>query len=233
MLAQSNSPQAREVLKGIAKGNSTPELQSRAISYLGMHGGRENHAVLVEIYNSTSDIDSKKRILRALAMGGETARVLAAAQSEQNPELRVEAVRQLGMHGAHAELSQLYAKESSAEVKKQIISAMGMSGNAARLIEIAKTEQNADLRRSAIRSLGMTGDKTSGEALVQIYAGERDPEVKKSIISALAMQNNAEALVAIARKEQDMDLKRTIVSRLSQMSGSKVATDYLLEIINK
>ena len=41
------------------------------------------------------------------------------------------------------------------------------------------------------------------------------------------------ALVGIARKESDSTLKREIVSRLSHMSDSKVATDYLLEIINK
>ena len=47
------------------------------------------------------------------------------------------------------------------------------------------------------------------------------------------MQGNAAALVALARKEPNTsELKRDIVSRLSQMN-SKVATDYLLEIINK
>ncbi|HJR59778.1 MAG TPA: HEAT repeat domain-containing protein [Vicinamibacterales bacterium] len=231
VLAQSNSPQAREVLKGIAKGNSTPELQSRAIMYLGQHGGRESRAVLAEIYSATTDIDSKKRILRALAMGGEKDRILAAAQSEQNAELRGEAVRQLGMHGGHAELSQLYAKETAPEIKKLIISAMAMGGNATRLSEIARTEQNPELRRSAIRSLGMIGSKGSGDTLVGIYSGERDVDVKKTVISALAMQNNDVALVALARKESDPALKRDIVARLSHMN-SKVATDYMLEILN-
>ncbi|HVH57885.1 MAG TPA: HEAT repeat domain-containing protein [Vicinamibacterales bacterium] len=233
VLAQSDSPRAREVLAGVAKGNSTPELQSRAITYLGMHGGRESHAILAEIYSSTTDVDSKKRIIRALAMGGEKDRVFAAAQSEQNPELRAEAVRQLGMHGAHAELSQLYAKETSAEIKRQIISAMAMSGNSTRLVEIAKSEQNPELRRSAIRGLGMTGGNGTGDTLVEIYSSERDTDVKKTVISSLAMQGNAAALVALARKEPNTsELKRDIVSRLSQMD-SKIATDYLLEIINK
>jgi hypothetical protein len=234
VLAQSDSPRAREILKGIAKGNSTPELQSRAITYLGMHGGRESRAALAEIYSSTTDVESKKRIIRALAMGGEKDRVFAAAQTEQNPELRAEAVRQLGMHGAHAELSQLYAKETAPEIKKQIISAMAMGGNATRLTEIAKSEQNPELRRSAIRGLGMMGGNGSADTLVEIYAAERDNDVKKAVISALAMQNNAAALVSIARKEPNTsELKRDIVSRLSHMTDSKVATDYLLEIINK
>ena len=231
VLAQSNSPQAREALKTIAKGGSTPELQSRAISYLGMHGGKESRAALAEIYSSTPDVDSRKRIIRALAMGGEKDRLLALAQSEQNAELRGEAVRQLGMHGGHAELSQLYAKESSVEIRKQIIQAMAMGNNATLLTQIARSEKDPELRRGAIRSLGMMGGKASGDTLAELYGTESDVNIKKTIIQALGMQDNATALVAIARKEQDSVLKRDIVNRLSH-SRSKVATDYMLELLS-
>lgn len=231
VLAQSDSVQAREVLKGIAKGNSTPELQSRAISYLGMHGGSDSRAALAEIYSGTTDVDSRKRIIRALAMGGEKERLVSIAQSEQNVELRGEAVRQLGMYGAHAELGQMYAKESAPAIRKQIIQAMAMGGNATRLTEIARSEKDAELRRTAIRSLGMMGSKVSADTLVELYATEGQVEAKKTIIQALGMQNSDVALVALARKEQDPALKREIVARLTHIK-SKVATDYMLEILN-
>ncbi|HEY0874086.1 MAG TPA: HEAT repeat domain-containing protein [Vicinamibacterales bacterium] len=232
VLAQSNSPQARNVLVGIARGNATPELQSRAIMYLGMHGGQQARNTLVEVYGSTTDVDAKKQIIRALGMGGERTRVLEAARSEQNPELRAEAVRQLGMHGGHEELAQLYAKESDPQIKRQIIAAMAMGGNTARLTGIAKSEPDPELRRAAIRSLGMHGSASSS-TLVELYAAEKDPTIKRAVISALGMQGDAAALVAIARKENDPALKREIVARLTHLPKSKVATDYLLEIINK
>ena len=47
------------------------------------------------------------------------------------------------------------------------------------------------------------------------------------------MNDNAAALVAIARKEEDPVLKKEIVQRLSHMQNSKVAMDYLLEILSK
>ena len=53
-----------------------------------------------------------------------------------------------------------------------------------------------------------------------------------AIIQALFVQNNAEALVAIARKETDVETKKVIIRQLSLMK-SKVATDYLLEILGK
>ena len=232
VLAQSNSPQAREILKGVAKGNSTPELQSRAISYLGTHGGRESRAVLGEVYSSTNDVNMKKRILRAFMVGGEKDRLLAAAQTEQNPELRAEAVRQLGVMGAHSELSQLYAKETAVPVKKQIIQAMFVGGNATRMIELAKTETNPELRTTAIRNLGMMGSKGTGDALVEIYGSDKNTDVRKAVISALAIQNNATALVAIARKEQDPVLHKAIVSRMAHINSPAVR-DYMLEILNK
>jgi len=232
VLAQTNSPRAREILKNLAKGSSTPELQAKAIQYLGVNGGRESRAVLSEVYSSTTDVDVKRRILRAFMTSGEKDRLMTAAQTEQNPELRTEAVRQLGAMGAHEELWSLYVKETSVDVKKQIISAMFVGGNATRLIELAKSEKDPELRRAAIRNLGVMGSKRTGDALVEIYGTEKDPAIKKTVINGLFTQGNATALVGIARKETDIEMKKEIVSRLSNMQD-KVAIDYLLEILNK
>jgi hypothetical protein len=77
------------------------------------------------------------------------------------------------------------------------------------------------------------GRTSTGEALAAIYAKEKEIDIKRSVINALFVQNNADSLVAIARKENDPALKRDIVSKLSNMTKSKVAMDYLMEILNK
>lgn len=231
VLAQSNSARAREVLKGFAKGNSTPDLQSNAIKYLGIHGGKESRAALAEIYGSTTDVEAKRQILRAFMIAGEKDRLLTAAQSEQNPQLRQEAVRQLGVMGAHDELWALYQKESSVEVKKQILQAMFVGGNATRMIDLARTEQNPELRRAAVRNLGLMGDKGTAEALVDIYGRDKDVSIRKAVVQALFIQDNAAALVSLARKEEDVAMKKDIVQKLSNMR-SKIATDYMLELLN-
>jgi HEAT repeats len=233
VLAQSNSPRARQVLAGVAKGAGNPDLQRRAIQYLGVNGTRENRELLAEIYAATSDVDVKRRILRAFMVAGDRARVLAAATGEKMPELREEAVRQLGVMGAHEELWQLYQKESTLEVKKQILQAMFVGGNATRLIELANAEPIPELRRTAIRNLGLINSRQTADALVGLYAKEKDPEIRKAVIQGLFVQNNAEQLVAIARKETDPEMRKEIVRRLSTMNRSKVAMDYLMEILNK
>jgi HEAT repeat protein len=232
VLAQSNNAKARQVLTSIARGSGNPDLQRKAIQYLGVNGTRENREILAQIYDASTDVDIKRRILRSFGIAGDRARVLAAATTEKSAELRAEAVQQLGVMGAHDELWQLYQKETELDVKKRILQAMFVGGNATRLIELANSEQNVELRRTAIRNLGLMGSPRTGEALTAIYGREKDLETRKAVIQAFFLQNNAEQLVAIARKETDPEIRREIVSRLSTMR-SKVALDYLMEILNK
>jgi HEAT repeat protein len=233
VLAQSNSPRAREVLKALARGSSTPELQAQAINYLGVHGGRESRAALAEVYSATSDVDVKRRIMRSFMVSGERDRLLSLAQTEQNPQLRGEAVKQLGVMGAHDELWTLYQKEGSLDVKKQILHSMFVAGQGPRMIELAKSEQNVELRKIAVRNLGLMGGKTTGTALVEIYASDRDPSIRSGVIQSLFIQGNAASLVALARKEEDPTRKKEIVQKLSLMTKDPAARDYMLELLNK
>jgi len=70
----------------------------------------------------------------------------------------------------------------------------------------------------------------SGDALRSMYASETSPESKKDIVNALYAQRNAALLVDLARAEKDPAMKKEIVSRLSTMRV-KEATDYMLELL--
>ncbi len=231
VLAQSRSPEARAVLAEVAR-QGNPDLARKAIDYLGVHGSSENRELLAELYKSTSEVDVKRRILRAYMVSGDRARVLAAATGETVPELRKEAVRQLGVMGAHDELYTMYQRETTVEVKREILQAMFVGGNSTRLIELAKSEPNADLRRVAVRNLGLMRTSSTGAALVDIYTTQKDAPVRQAAIEGLFVQNNAEALVQIARKETDPAMKRAIVTKLSVMKNP-AATAYMLEILGK
>ena len=231
VLTQGRSAQARDVVARIAKGGSNPDLQVQAINYLGMFGGKDNRALLAEIYSSSADRNVKRTVLHSYMMAGDRAHVLAAAQSEKDESLRQEAIHQLGVMGGQAELWQLYQQESSAKTKETILRSMFTGGNTDKLTEVARTERDPTLRRAAIHNLGLMGPK-SGDALGSIYAGEQDKDVRKEILGALFIQGNAHALVEIARKETDPELKKQVVSKLSIMR-SKEATDYLMELLNK
>jgi hypothetical protein len=163
------------------------------------------------------------------------ARVLAAAKSEKDPELRIEAIRMLGNMNAKDDIWQLYQGESSVDVKKQILNSMFQSNDVDRVSQLAMNEKDPGLRMSAINYLGMMDRRngTKGEdTLLAIYAADTNPDVRKKVINALFTSNDAKALVTLAKKETDPEMKKKIVSELSVMHSPE-ATAYLLELLNK
>jgi hypothetical protein len=70
----------------------------------------------------------------------------------------------------------------------------------------------------------------SAETLVSIYGSDTSVESRRAVVNALFMQRNAKALVDLARKEKDPQIKKDIVSKLSVMKAPE-ATDYLLELL--
>jgi tetratricopeptide (TPR) repeat protein len=229
VLSQSRSARAREIISTVAK-SGNPDLQLRAIRYLGAVGGPENRQILDEVYRTSTDTAVKRAILRSFAIAGDRTRLVALAKTESSPELRREAVQQLGIAHASAELADLYQSESSVDVKKQILQAMFISGSADKLVDLARTEKDPALRRTAIHNLGLVGGGKTGDALRSIYGSETGADVRREIINALFLQQNAATLVDLARVEKDAALKKEIVTKLSLMK-SKEATDYFLELL--
>ena len=231
VLSQSDSPRAREIVVRIARGQQSPDMQDTAIRYLGLFGGDASKQALADLYASSSDMSVKKAVLQSFMVSGEKARVLAAARGEKSEELRKSAIHLLGVMGAQPELWDMYQAEPSVEVKKSILHAMFVGGGSERLTEVARTEKDPELRKAAIHSLGVMGDKT-GPVLLSIYESDRDPEIRRQVLHGLFVQGNVKAIIQIARNEKDPELRKQAVSHLSHM-GSKEATDFLVELLNK
>jgi HEAT repeat protein len=232
VMAQSGSPQSREILGRIARGQSNPDLQRRAVEYLGIFGGAESRKTLADVYASSSDASVKHAILRSYMIGGDHERLFAAAKGEKDESLRREAIRQLGLVHGTSELEQLYQTETSSDVRREILQAFFLAGDSTKLLQSAQSEKDPELRRAAIRNLGLVHSHDSGKALQAIYAKETDREVREEVLNAFFLQGNASALVAIARSEKDPELKKTAVQKLSLMH-SKEGTDYLMELLQK
>jgi HEAT repeat protein len=230
VLSQGRGARARDIIANVAKGNANPDLQLRAIRYLGIMNGAENRQVLADVYKTSPDVSVKRAILRSFMVAGDRERLLAVAKTESAPELRGEAVQQLGVMNAGAELNELYRTEASVDVKKRILQAMFVGNQSDRLIELAKGEKDPELRKTAIRNLGLMKRTGTSEALVSIYGSDSALDVRKAVVNALFLQNNGKALVDLARAEKNPEMKKEIVSKLSIMK-SKDATDYLMELL--
>ena len=187
VLGQSRNQRAGDIIARYAKGPGNPDVQLKAVEYLGIYGSKENKQVLADVYASTNDPALKRAVLRSYTIAKDKDHLMAAAKSESNVDLRREAIRQLGSLGAHAELAQLYTSESSPELKKAII-----------------------------QSLSMRRDKTA-DVLVSMYTAESDKTLKREMLRSLQAQGAAKQLIDLARKESDPALKQEAVRQLSTM----------------
>ena len=229
VLAQMGTDEASSAIAEVARGNSSPELQRKAIQYLGVFGGPANRKVLSEVYSSTTDNALRKQILNSFMVSGDKARVLNAAKTEKDPALRSTAVRLLGVMGGTTELGQMYATATSPEEKKDILQALFVGGATDQVAAAARGEKDKDVRLVAVRNLGLMGRK-SETVLADMYRVETDPEVKKEVLNAFFLQGNAARLVEIARVEKDPTLKKEAVHWLSLMN-SREARAYMLELL--
>jgi HEAT repeat protein len=234
VLAQSSSPEAQTLIGQIAHGQQGPALQVKAIRMVATAGGKRTGDTLADIYLHSTDPEVKRVVLQSYLVSGDSARLLAVARQESNPELVRTAVHTLGAMGAGSDLLTLYHASNSAETKSDIINSLIASGHngVGPLTDIAGSEQDAELRRKAIRTLGIAGGKSVAPALVSTYEKNSDTETKKAAAQALFLANDAHDLVTLARGEKDIDMKKYLVQQLSLMH-SQEATDYMLEILNK
>jgi hypothetical protein len=98
------------------------------------------------------------------------------------------------------------------------------------MVATAKNSGNPELQQRAIRYLGFMGNADERDLLAGIYRTSTDVAVKRTVMNTLFMQRNAKGLVDLARGEKDPQMKKEIVSKLSVMKAPE-ATDYLLELL--
>jgi len=172
VLSQSQSPRARDIIVETARNGSNPDVQLRAVRYLGMMRATDNRQVLGDIYKGTND----------------------------------------------------------SAIKRSVIQAYSSAGAADALNDLARSEKDPALKRTIVHTLGSMSRTRTGDMLKSLYASDSNTETRKDIINALGQQRHDTALIELARAEKDPALKKQIVTYLSTMK-TKEATDYMIELL--
>lgn len=118
-------------------------------------------------------------------------------------------------------------------VKKHAIFVLAQSKSPeaqAMLHDIVMGKLSPDLQRQAIQMTAIFQGKRANDGLAEVYRTTSDPQIKKAIISAFFISQDAPRMVELARSEKDLDRKRSIVSQLALMPD-KAATDYMMELL--
>lgn len=98
------------------------------------------------------------------------------------------------------------------------------------LHDVIMGKMGDNLQRKAIQMTAMFQGRRANDTLAEVYRTTSNSRVKQSIISAFFISQDAPRMVDLARNEKDMELKRSIVSQLALMND-KAATDYMLELL--
>ena len=125
--------------------------------------------------------------------------------------------------------------KSTPDMKRRaiFILAQNKSPEAQSILHDAVTgKMDSSLQREAIQSMAVFEGKSANNTLAEVYRTTSDPEVKRAVINAFFITQDAPRMVELARNEKNLDMKRDIVSRLALMHD-KVATDYMLELLSK
>jgi len=98
------------------------------------------------------------------------------------------------------------------------------------LHDAALGKLDPQLQEQAIQAMAVFQGKRANDTLAEVYRTTTDPKIKSSIISAMFITKDAPRMVEMARNEKDLELKRRIVSELAVMND-KAATDYMMELL--
>ncbi len=118
-------------------------------------------------------------------------------------------------------------------VKKHAVFVLAQSKSPeaqAMLHDAVTGKMDPELQRQSIMMMALFQGKRANETLAEVYRTTSDRQIKRSVISAFFITQDAPHLVDLARSEKDMELKRTIVSQLAIMHD-KAATDYMMELL--
>jgi HEAT repeat protein len=171
VLAQSRSDKAHDIVGRYAKGGSNPDLQLTAVRYLGTYRSKESRQLLAEVYGSVNDVNVKRAVLRSFENSRDIDDLTKIARSEQNVELRREAIRQLGNirdEQTTAALVTIYSAESDRDIKSEILNSLGNQQAAKQIIECARKESDPELKKVAVRRLSEMRSKEATDFLMEI-----------------------------------------------------------------
>jgi len=170
VLAQSNTPRAQQLLEQIAKGGGNPDLQLKAIQYLGTVGRRQGGGqALYDIYTASTDDNVRRATLRAMLTANDTDHLVQAAKSEKSPELKAEAIRYLaGKPETGDGLVALYSTEQDQQVKRAIVDTLQGQRNVKALVDLARKERDPEMKRQLVQRISTVHSKDATDYLMEL-----------------------------------------------------------------
>lgn len=226
VLAQSASPRAKDLLSEFARGSKgNPDLQMKALDYLGAFRGGPDVRLLLDVYKSTPDVDVKQRVIRSLGSAGRRGLGygfgygLGLGDNTLVRTMRFDSDE----YGRAMDEARAAIDKAQADIEKN-------------LAQDQRDRVRAELDRARIQMQlrGPTGterqkerearSKEAGDALWSLYQAETSVDLKREILRNMRFPSQSEHLLQIARTEGNPLLRQSavqglVVDRTPQSNG--------------
>ncbi len=179
-LADMDDQRARALLIEVARGTRSEdaELRQAAIRWLADNANETVADELLKIYGAEQSVEIKAQILRSFAdmhnVPRAHARLLEAARTETNLELRAAAIRWLADNGDEQTIDMLiglYDGEQNLQIRASLLRAFGEAKQKSalrKLMDVARRDSSVELRKLAIRLIGESDDPEALKFLEEI-----------------------------------------------------------------
>lgn len=159
----------RDRLLSVARTETAPDLRGEAVQQLGvMHASAE----LAQMYQSEPSIEIKKRILQAMFIGGDAAKLMDLAKSERDAQLRRTAIRNLGLMPASQTgetLKTIYQSDTASAVREEVVNALFLQNNGHVLVELARAEKDPQMKKAIVSKMSvMSKSKEVSDYLMEL-----------------------------------------------------------------
>jgi HEAT repeat protein len=203
MLGMSDDPRAQQAIAQIARDSKDPELQANAIHMLGISANQPSIDLLAELYRGSDSIDVKRAVIQAYMVGDESGELVEI-------------------------LGDLLKTEKSPELQMDIIRTLGLMDATDELKELYPSLTDSETKAAVLEAYFLAGDT---QTLRQVLETETDPELRKTAIRGIAMEDDegaAELLESIYDRATSIEEKKAILESLVMMDD---AQDLALKIV--
>jgi HEAT repeat protein len=166
--------------------------------------------------------DARALDLEIRQASGQTPRVAAEGGDEDLKLMALGGLMNADPERAMPLIKQMLSGNPSPKVRDRALFVLAQSGSpAAReaLVAMAKNSGDPDLQGTAVHYLGLFGGQESRQALVDIYGGTSNPEVKKAVLQGFMLAGDRTRLAEIARKETSPELRQEAIQQLGVAGG--------------
>ncbi len=203
MLGMNEDPRAQEAIAQIARDSKDLELQADAIHMLGISSSQASIELLARLYQESDSVQVKQAVIQAYMIADESGELLEI-------------------------LTDLLKTETNPKLQMEIIHTLGVMDATDELRDLYPKLKGRETRLAALEAFFLAGDT---QTLRQILETETDPEMRKTAIHGIAMEDGkgaATLLESVYDNASSIEEKRVVLESLVMMDD---AQDLALKII--